>query len=156
MRAQQSSLVTLKNTLKSIGEMNFALQRQLAMAFDVAVIVTTDDATKRIGVLNQTKTVIVICGMKYNSGPPVKFPDQKYLPSGDRYDFFEDGIYQNAALIVPRGFEKQLPLEVYIQGADGKHYVVYSYLLVKWENDAMKIYPTVNSIKQEQWPTGIE
>lgn len=156
LQAQQSSLVTLKNTLKSIGEMNFALQRQLAMAFDVAVIVTTDDVTKRIGVLNQTKTVIIIYGMKYDGEPPVKFPDQKYLPSGDRYDFFEDGVYQNAALIVPKRLEKQVPLEVYVQGADGKRYIVYSYLLMKWENETMKIYPTVNSIKQEQWPPGIE
>jgi hypothetical protein len=156
LQAQQKSLVTLKNTLKSIGEMNFALQRQLAMAFDVAVIVTTDDAQRRVGVLNQSKTVIVVRGMKYDDELPVKFPDDKFIPSGDKYDFFEEGIYKNAALAVPKGSEKQIPLEVYVQAADQKHYVVHSYLLLKWENDTVKLYPTINSIKQEQWPPGIE
>lgn len=155
LTAQRNSLVTLRNTLKSIGRMNDALDQELNLAFAVAINVTVDNATKHMTLANLAKTSVYVWGAKFGDEAPGKFPDERFIPPGGGYIFFLDDVYKLAAISVPRSSQKQVPLELYVQSADGREYVMHGFLLEKWEKDELNFYPTMTGVKLENWPAGI-
>ncbi|SRR6266478_223020 len=155
-QVQNDSLGAQKNTLKSVGRMNESLQRQLDLAFAVAVTVTADEAAKRIIVTNQTKTSIYIWGAKYDGEPPLKFTDERFMSPGSGYFFQWEKLFDNPRITIPKGGpNQQVPLDFYLLSADGKPYIVRGFIVETWEGDVMKIYPNTISVKQETWPANV-
>jgi len=155
LTAQQNSLATLKDTLKSIGLMDVALQQQLNLAFAVSITITADESAKSITVANLTKTAVYIVGAKYDNEAPSKFADARFIPPNANYSFFLETIFKSASEEVPRGSQRKVPLDLYVQSADGQEYVAHGLLLEKWENEVMKIYTTITSVKPEKWPAEV-
>lgn len=153
--AQKQNLATSRDTLKSIGRMNSALEQQLNLAFAVSVIISADNDTKRLIIQNLSKTAVYIWGAKYDSEPPVQFVDERFIPPGGIYSFFEDLIFNSATDLVPKGTQRDVPLDLYVESADAKQYVVHGFLTEKWEGDAMKLYSTITAVKIENWPATI-
>ncbi len=155
-QVQNDSLGAQKNTLKSVGKMNESLQRQLDLAFAVAVIVTADEATKRILVTNETKTSIYIWGVKYDGEPPLKFTDERFVSPGGGYFFQWEKLFDNPRTTIPKGSPaQQVSLDFYLLSADGKPYIARGFLIEVWEGDAMKIHQNTISVKQEAWPADV-
>ena len=73
LTAQRNSLVTLRNTLKSIGRMNDALDQELNLAFAVAINVTVDNATKHMTLANLAKTSVYVWVRSLETKLPVSF-----------------------------------------------------------------------------------
>jgi hypothetical protein len=152
-QVQNDSLGAQKNTLKSVGKMNESLQRQLDLAFAVAISVNADEAAKRIIVTNQTKTSIYIWGAKYDGGPPQKFTDERFVSPGGGYFFQWEQLFDTPRLTIAKGSSPlQVSLDFYLLSADGKPYVARGFLVETWEGDVMKLYPNTISVKQEAWP----
>jgi hypothetical protein len=150
--AQKQSLATSRDTLKSIGRMNTALDQELNLSFTVAVNVTVDDATKRLIIVNLTRTAIYVWGAKFDDEQPGKFPDERFLPPGGGYFFSIETVFKTAAEQVVAGTQRKVALDLYLLSADGKQYVCHGYILETWEKDQIKLYPTVTTVKQEAWP----
>jgi len=155
-QVQNDSLGAQKNTLRSIGKMNGALQQELDLEFAVAVTVTADEITKRITLMNQTKTAIYVEAAKYGDEPPLKFTDERFVSPNQGYFFQWEKIFENAASSIPKGETRKVPFEFYILAADGKPWIARCFLLEKWEADVLKIYPNVVSVKQTEWPAGVK
>jgi hypothetical protein len=64
LTAQKDSLATLKNTLKSITQMETALEQELNLAFDVSLAITTNNTARHIAVANQRKDRRISVGRK--------------------------------------------------------------------------------------------
>jgi hypothetical protein len=154
--AQKQNLATSKDTLKSIGRMNTALEQQLNLTFSVAISVLADNYAKRLTIGNLSKTAIYIFGAKYDDEPPAQFTDERFLPPGGSYAFFVDSVFKSATELVPKGTQRNVPLDLYLESADGKQYVAHGFLTEKWEGDVMKIYTTTTSVKPENWPAGLK
>jgi hypothetical protein len=73
--AQQQSLATLRDTLKSITSMNTLLNQQVKMAYDVVPLILFNETEKRIDITNMGKTAISGRGVKYENEPVWKFPE---------------------------------------------------------------------------------
>jgi hypothetical protein len=153
LTVQQGALNTSKNTLKSISQMNDALERQLNLAFEVSVIVTADNSTKHMTVINQGKTAVSVWGVKWDDVVPSRFPDPKFVPPGATYQFFflED-FWTKIAAGLPKGSQQDIPWDFYLLSADGKQYVARGFVKARWEGDELKLYSTLTAVKQEQWP----
>jgi hypothetical protein len=154
--AQKNSLTTLRNTLKSIVQMDAALERQLNLAFEVSVLVTFNNDTKKIIVINQGKTAVLVWGAKSEQSPPVKFAQPRFVVPGAAYEFFLEEAFNRLSQTVPKGTQQDLPEDLYIKSADGKPYVVHDVLRALWEGDNFKIYSTTTAITQEEWPKEIQ
>jgi hypothetical protein len=153
--AQKQNLATSRDTLTSIGRMNVVLDQELNLAFAVSVNVTVDNSKKHLSLANLSKTSVYIWGGKFGDEPPGKFPDERFIPPGGGYDFFLDPVYKLAVISVPQGSEKQIPLDLYVQSADGHEYVMHGFLLERWEGSEINIFPTMTSVKPEKWPAGV-
>jgi hypothetical protein len=154
---QNDSLAAQKKTLVSIGKMNEALQKELDLAFAIAIVVTADETKKRIMIQNQTRTAIYIWGAKLDDESPVKFEDERFISPSGGYFFQWEKIFENASATVPKASTgKKVPLEFYLLAADGKPHIARCFLIETWEGDVMKVYATVVSIKQEAWPANVK
>jgi hypothetical protein len=153
--AQKQNLSTSKDTLKSIGRMNAALEQELNLNFAVSISVLADNEQKRITIYNLTRTAIYIWGNRYDSGPPVQFVDERFISPGGGYSFFGETLFNAAAIAVPKGQEKNVPFDLYLESAEGKPYIAHGFLTEKWEGENMKIYSTTTSVKPETWPADI-
>jgi hypothetical protein len=154
-KAQEDSLKAQKETLKSIGQMNTALQKQIDLAFEVSVAILADDSTKRSVVTNQTKTAIYIWGAKFDKDPPLKFADERFIAPGASYSFFMDPFYENAAAKIVKGAENRVDFDLYLRSANGKPYIAHSYIIERWDKDVMKFLTTTVSVRQEDWPANV-
>jgi hypothetical protein len=152
LTAQKQSLATSKNTLGSIGRMNAALEQELNLNFAVAITVLADNEQKRITVSNLTKTAIYLWGAKFSGEPAQKFTDERFVSPGAGYAFFADSLFKSAVDSVPKGQQRDVPLDLYLESADGKQYIAHGFLTEKWEGDVMKFYTTTTSVKPEKWP----
>ena len=156
-KVQDDSLGAQKNTLRSVGKMNESLQHQLDLAFAVAVTVSVDEASKRIVITNLTKTSIYIWGAKFGDESPIKFSDERFIAPGTGYFFQWVNIFNDARVLTPKGgASRQMALDFYLIGADGKRWIARGYILETWEGDTLKVYPTLKSVKQEEWPTNVQ
>jgi len=156
LSAQKNSLATLRNTLKSITQMDAALERQLNLAFEVSVVIMADNDKKRISVVNQGKTAVIVWGVKYDIESPVKFEAPRFIVPGATYQFFVENLFTKISLLVPRDSERSFPLDLYMRSADGKPYVAHGVLTGRWEKDELKVYSTTTSITQTEWPDGVQ
>jgi hypothetical protein len=152
LAAQKQNLSTSKDTLKSIGRMNAALDQELNLAFAISVSVTVDSKLQHVGLVNVSKTAIYVWGGKYDTGAPVKFNDERFIAPGSAYEFFQWGAIFDLAKALPKGTTKTVPLDFYLLSADAKPYIAHTLLYEVWEADEMKLYPSVQSVKQETWP----
>jgi DNA-binding beta-propeller fold protein YncE len=136
--------------------MDAALERQLNLAFEVSVLVTFNNDTKKIIVINQGKTAVLVWGAKSEQSPPVKFAQPRFVVPGAAYEFFLEEAFNRLSQTVPKGTQQDLPEDLYIKSADGKPYVVHDVLRALWEGDNFKIYSTTTAITQEEWPKEIQ
>jgi hypothetical protein len=152
---QDDSLTAQKSTLSSVGRMNQVLQQELNLAFTVSVHVNSDDVNKRIVITNLTKTSIYIWGGKLGDDPPARFTDERFIGPGAPYLFFLDALWDQAAVTLPKGSTKRIPLDFYLRSADDKPYIAHCYLEQRWNNDKIQVLSTTVSVKQESWPANV-
>lgn len=156
LTAQQSSLLTLKNTLSSTTQMEKALEQELNLAFDVSVAITTNNTSRHISIINQGKTAVSVWGGKLNDDQPTKFDNPKFIAPGTQVEFFLENAFTHLASLVPKESKRTFPLEFYVLSADGKPYIVRGVVSGLWEKDQFNLYSTIASIKQEAWPKEVQ
>jgi hypothetical protein len=155
LMTQRQNLTTSKDTLVSVGRMNAALEQEINLNFAIAINVTADNEQKRITIYNLTKTAIYIWGEKYDGEPPVQFADERFISPGGGYQFFGETLFTTAANSVPKGQEKDVPFDLFLESAEGKQYIAHGFLTEKWEGEIMKVYSTTTSVKPEKWPADV-
>jgi hypothetical protein len=132
--------------------MNVALEQELNLAFAVSVVVTVDDKLQHIGLVNTSKTAIYAWGARYNNGPTEKFTDERFIAPASTYNFFNWSVVFDEAKAISKGSTRTVSLDFLILSADAKQYIAHAQLYEVWEEEDMKLYPSVQSVKQEPWP----
>jgi len=154
--AQQQSLATLRDTLKSITSMNTLLNQQVKMAYDVVPFIMFNGTEKRIEITNTGKTAISARGVKYESEPAWKFPENGFIVPGSMNYLPTEQLYSRAETEVPKGSGREVNIQIYFESADGKQYIAHVVLHEKWDKDKMIILTTTTSTSLEPWPSGIK
>jgi hypothetical protein len=154
--AQQQSLETLRNTLKSITSMNALLDQQVKMAYVVSVVLTYEVAPKQIRIENQGRTAIYLRGGKVENEPPSKLKDPRLIPAAAYYSLDVPVLFDFFNAQADKNSMHRKSYEFYFLNAEGKQYVLHGYFNGRWQTDKLEIQSTMTSCKPEAFPAGID
>jgi hypothetical protein len=145
---------TLTSLAGTTALMNSAVQMQLGLLYEVNVVTTFDNNTKRIGITNVGHTPIILLGTQFWDDPPkIETKSPRIVAPGINYSidgtWFYDAMSQRISKV---GDGEFVPWVIYLRNGAGKKIAVRTYLAGKWENDVFVIRTQVVSIRQGEWP----
>jgi hypothetical protein len=148
---QQASLATQKTTLETITAMNEGIQRQLGVNYEVNPEIIFLEDQKQLRVVNKGRDSLFLWGSKWRTSAVIMEKEGKFIPIGGNYFVPADSIFREIDAL-PKGLQVNIPFEVYLAGADGRHYTVHLNVAVNWETGSRKVFTQALRIKREKWP----
>jgi hypothetical protein len=150
--SSQATADTMKE-LKSAAEgMNTALQKQLALSYDVSISVFYNQEKKRINFINMGHTNVTLWGIKFFDEPKVIEPPGRTIqPNGAGYEIDAAPMYDRALARIPKGQTGLAPFEIYLKNERGEEFVEYCFFGMSWDGDNLKLAAQVASITPEHW-----
>lgn len=149
-RATADTLTSLATTTNS---MNTALQKQLALFYDVSLNVLYEAGTKRINVVNQGRTNVQLWSVQFAGAPPIIDTEGRNIEAngaGWEFDVTQQYDALRAQTIVGRQ-RTRVPLELYVKNARGEEFTVHCYLNTLWDKDTMTLTTETTGITPENW-----
>lgn len=148
-KATADAMTMLRGTTET---MNSAVQTQLGLMYDVDVITTFDNGTKRIGITNLGHTTITLLGSKFWDLPPkMEVGNPRVVPALSSYSIDGTWFYNLMTQRISKAVAGDYaPWVIYVRNAAGKKITVRTYLVGKWENDTLTIRTQIVSIRQEE------
>ena len=131
--------------------MNTAIQKQLALFYNVSVNFTYDNQTKKIHFFNDGRTNVSLWGLVLGDGPKINEKEGRIITPSSGMEMAGDDIYTWIAARTPKGVSTLYPVRIFVKNANGNEYVMHSYFGVTWENDAMIIRTQTGTIDTEPW-----
>ena len=151
--ATAGTLTALKSTTEA---MNVALQTQLALFYDVALVVTLDNNTKRMTFANNGRTNVVLFGLKVGDSEAVFEQEGRTISPTSGYGVDAADTYASIARATPKGTSKLIPFEIYVKNEKKEEYTVHSRIGVSWQKDDLALTVQIVSVTPDHWSGGIK
>jgi hypothetical protein len=150
--SSQATADTLKNLQTTTEGMNTALQKQLALSYDVSISVFYNQEKKRMNFINMGHTNVTLWGLKFFDEPKIIEPPGRTIqPNGAGYEIEAAPMYGRALARIPKGQTGLAPFEIYLKNERGEEFVEYCFFGVSWDAENLKLAPQVASITPEHW-----
>ncbi|HXZ11439.1 MAG TPA: hypothetical protein VEG64_03515 [Candidatus Sulfotelmatobacter sp.] len=147
-RATADSLVAVKGTMEG---MNTALQRQLALYYDVSVNVVYEQDTKDLLFSNNGRTNVSLWGVMIERGGYLPGNEGRTIPPGGSYKIELPQILDLMNSRFPKPAEGFIAFEVYLKNEKNEEFVLHGYFAMHWKNDVGKVGTQTASIMPERW-----
>jgi hypothetical protein len=124
---------TLSSLAGTSDAMNKALQKQLALFYDISVSTTYSSTDKRLTITNMGRTNVIIGGIKIANVVAVMIPEGRVVTPQSTYNvelaatLAYDYIVQQAA----QDKDGLTPFDVYVRNERREEFVIHSYFIVK-------------------------
>jgi hypothetical protein len=132
-KSSDATAKTLAAEQSTMEGMNTALQRQLALYYDVSVAVIFNQDKKRMTFVNQGRTNVVLMGTKFFDDPPVFEPLGRNVQPNGAYEIDAAPQYAKVEANVPKGKEGLVPFDIYIKNEQGEEFVEHCFFGISWE-----------------------
>ena len=142
---------TLRCERSLLEAMNVAMQGQLALFYDVALVVTIDNATKRMTFANTGRTNIVLFGLKLGAGEATFEKEGRTVSPTAGYGIDATESYASIAKVFPKGTGGLIPFEVYVKNEKGEEFTTRCRVGVSWVKDEMSLTTQVVSVTPDHW-----
>jgi hypothetical protein len=140
--SSQATADTMKNLQTTTEGMNTALQKQLALSYDVSISLFYNQEKKRMNFINMGHTNVTLWGLKFFDEPKViESPGRTIQPNGGGYEIDLAPIYSRALARIPKGQTGLAPFEIYLKNERGEEFVEYCFFGVSWDGENLKLAP---------------
>ena len=146
--ATASTLTALKGTTET---MNGALQKQLALFYDVSVNVLFDPEKKLVSFVNNGRTNVSIWGTRMADEPLSLLNEGRIIPPGGAYQIPGGPTGDLLITRFPKPSKGFLPFEVFIKNERGEQFIQRGYVGIRWGNEVPEIVVQTSSIVPESW-----
>jgi hypothetical protein len=146
--ATADTLTALKSTTEV---MNVAMQRQLALFYDVALVVTIDNGTKRMTFSNTGRTNIVLFGLKLGDGEAIFEKEGRTVSPTAAYQIDASESYASIAKRFAKGAGGLIPFDVYVKNEKGEEFTTHCRIGVSWAKDEMDLTMQIVSVTPDHW-----
>ncbi len=146
--ASARTLLSLRSTTET---MNKATQSQLALFYDVGVTLLYDAAQKKLTIVNNGRTNVMMWGEKFSDWPMQINPEARIIIPGSGWVIPADVFFKAMDDKVPKGSTVSVPYFLYLKNAHGEQFVLGARLLFEWDKDALTMRTMTNAITPEHW-----
>jgi hypothetical protein len=151
--ATADSLVAVKGTMEA---MNTALQKQLALFYDVSITAVFDQEKKGLTFINNGRTNISIWGFKIGEDAPSIEKEGRTIAPGAAYKVDGAAMYDSIIARFPRPMDGLIPFEVYAKNERGEEFIAHDYLGLHWVKDVGLLNTQTTSITPEHWSSAMK
>ena len=151
-KATADTLTALKTTTEI---MNDALQKQLALYYDVSLNVYFNLDSKKLELTNMGRTNISLwaLGSQFlHEEPSIVTNGGRTVVTGTQFSIEASGTYTLIRARYPVGFATLVPFEIYLKNERREEFVAHCDFVVTWDKDTMKLGTQTVSITPEHWP----
>jgi hypothetical protein len=132
-QSQKATAATLTALQDTTEKMNQALQAQLALFYDLSVLVTWDQTKKAVNVVNSGRTNVWFWGLNI-AGHEERFQDPKVLTPNALYEIGSP-IVKSTMDSFKKGADLSLPFVAYVKNERKEEFVVRANLEIFWDGD---------------------
>jgi hypothetical protein len=154
-RSSEATASALLATQETMKMMNWSLQKQLALSYEIAVTPIWDASTKKITIMNNGRTNIAVWGTKLSDGPAIIWNSRVISPLGT-YIITADYIYNELQQKTPKGTGQFVPFELYIKNDKGEEFVEHCEIGASWKDDDLILGMQIVSVEPEHWSENIK
>jgi len=147
-KATAGTMTALEGTTQA---MNTALQKQLALFYDVALNVVIDREKKRISIANTGRTNVAFWGFKVGDQAPEMRKEGSEIPPGAGINLEEFAIYDLMATQFPSPKLGTIQFEVFLKNERGEEFIQQANIWVSWPNNVEQVAAETTLTEPEHW-----
>jgi hypothetical protein len=143
---------TLTSLAGTTDAMNKALQKQLALFYDVSLNVVFDQDRKKLTLANNGRTNVVLWGGKVGDTDIFVPTEGRTITAGAGFEFDGSPAYELMIARFPKPAQGGLlPYGLYIKNERGEEFVQHGYLALLWKGDVGILNVQTVSVAPEHW-----
>jgi len=141
---------TLTSLASTTAAMNLALQKQLALFYEVSVTPVWDASAKKITIMNSGRTNVSVWGTRLDDDPPLMW-DSRVISPMSTYIVAAEYIFDELRQKVPKGTGRFVSYDLYITNDKGEEFVEHCEIGVSWKDDDLNLAMQIVSVTPEHW-----
>jgi len=149
--SSKDTAAAIKEERQTMEAMNTALQRQLALFYDVSLNVLFDQDRKKLMLTNNGRTNIVFWGGKIGDTNAFVPEEGRTITAGAGFEFDISPTYESMIARFPKPAQGMIPYELYIKNERGEEFVQHGYFSLVWKNDVGILNVQTISVAPEHW-----
>jgi len=146
--ATAGSLVAVAQLLQN---MNGALQKELALFYDVMLVPTYDYNSKKMVFTNNGRTNLTMWGWRTAELSPSIEPTPRIIAPGTSYGGEPPRLSEVLRDSTQKGTDRLLPFEVYLKNERGEEFTLHGNFVISWKGDDMEVGAQTLSIVPDHW-----
>jgi hypothetical protein len=155
-KSSKETLGAITAERQTMEAMNTALQKQLALFYDVSLNMVFDQDKKELMLMNNGRTNVVLWGGKVGEERAFAAEEGRTITSGAGFKFEGSLSYELMIARFPKPAQGLLPYELYIKNERGEEFVQHGYFGVVWQNDVGILNVQTISVAPEHWSRTIK
>jgi hypothetical protein len=156
---EKSSIATAGSLMAAqqlLQNMNGALQKQLALFYDVSVNVFFDEQKKEIIFANNGRTNLTLWGTKLEGEAPEIMKEGRMIPPGGAFKIDAVTTYNFMARRFPKPSQGLVDFEVYLKNERGEEFFERGNIGMRWQNDTGQLLVQTKTIEPEHWSRNLK
>ena len=153
----QSSSAATAGTLTALQEtskhMNEAVQKELALSYEVSLLFSYDRPAQQVKIVNNSRTKVTLWGYKLGNVSEM-FKEPIVMPVGATAKINNKEFWDKSEQEIPReprNVYRETAFVVYVQSRDGKDFAADCSLFAGWQNGGFNVFISNNSINPSNW-----
>jgi hypothetical protein len=142
------TLVTVEGTMET---MNASLRKQVALFYDLDVIITFDQDTKNLILQNLGRTNVSFWGSRVGDSPITIETEGRTIPAGGGYKMQITKTYAEMMEHFPKPTDGEISFDFFFKNERSEEFDVSGYFAMHWENDVGHFNVQIVSIVPEHW-----
>lgn len=147
-KATASTLTTLETTTET---MNGALQKQLALFYDVSVTMLYEPDKHELHVMNDGRTNVSIWGLDVGDVPVTIGSEGRVLTPNGGYGTDGSAVYNFVLKRFPMPGDGLVPFKLYVKNERNEQFVVHGYFAMHWIEHVGHLNVQISTIVPENW-----
>jgi hypothetical protein len=126
--------------------MNGAMQKQVALFYDVDINIIYSEGTKKLVLINDGRTKTAIVGAKLSDEPIYKLDKPQIIPPGGSYEFTFDEVRDFVSKEVPKGGNKDYAMVFLVSNERNERFTIRGTLTALWRADTLSFNTHQNEV----------
>lgn len=154
--SSKDTAAAIKEERQTMEAMNTALQRQLALFYDVSLNMIFEQDKKKQLIMNNGRTNVVVWGGKTGEETPFIPAEGRTITAGAGFELDGSLAYELMIARFPKPSQGLLPYELYIKNERGEEFVQHGYFGLSWQADVGILSVQTISVAPEHWSRTIK
>jgi hypothetical protein len=150
-KSSEATAAALVAAQQILQKMNESLEKQLALSYDVMLVATYDNPSKKMIFSNGGRTNIALWGWKIEGTLPSVGGGPRTIIPGGSYGGAMPELTEILTKLTRKGVDRLVPFEIYVKNERGEEFTVYANFGITWQNEQMQVGTQTVTIVPDHW-----